>query len=98
MNKLLSGVSAIGMLLAVNFAQAAEVLTDENLDIVTAGAVVAAMPASSTWAGAASVRVSPTNAGASASVLGVSPYTATATGTSAAAGHCNGNCTITVTP
>ena len=40
MNKLLSAALAIGMLLAVSGAQAAEVLSDENLDAVTAGATL----------------------------------------------------------
>jgi hypothetical protein len=38
MNKLLSVVSAIGILTAVSAAQAAEVITDEQMDTVTAGA------------------------------------------------------------
>lgn len=38
MNKLLSVASAIGILTAVSAAQAAEVITDEQMDTVTAGA------------------------------------------------------------
>ena len=38
MNKLLSAASAVGMLLAVNAAQAGDVLTAEQMDTVTAGA------------------------------------------------------------
>lgn len=38
MNKLHSVASAIGMLTAVSAAQAAEVMTDEQMDTVTAGA------------------------------------------------------------
>lgn len=37
MNKLLSAASAIGMLLAVSAAQAADVITDERMDNITAG-------------------------------------------------------------
>jgi hypothetical protein len=77
MNKLLSAASAIGLLLAVNAAQAAEVITDEQMDTVTAGVATATVLASvrggNVTNGAFDIRASntsPTVGSASAAISG----------------------------
>jgi hypothetical protein len=90
MNKLLSAALAIGMLLAVSGAQAAEVLGDEKLDTVTAGVTTITLTASSTFAAAQGI-------GGTANAIGISPFTATASvvSGSALAFHCGATpCTV----
>jgi hypothetical protein len=88
MSKLLSAASAIGLLLAVNAAQAAEVITDEQMDTVTAGvasaAVVASVQGGNVTNGTFDIRASNTSAtvGSATAVIsgtfvpvGIAPHT-----------------------